>query len=426
MNWPDDLSVDQLREEAAAIEREWYLLKENHLSLDLTRGKPATDQLDLSNGLDDVLNGDYLASDGTDTRNYGNIRGIPEARALGSEIMEVPAENIICWGNSSLNLMYLCVELLQSDGIWGDGRKWGSTGSPAVITPVPGYDRHFTLSERLGLTMMNVSLDDQGPDMETVRELVRNNPEVKGIWCVPKYSNPTGCTYSDEVVQALAALPGEAVADDFVVLWDNAYAVHDFSFPRAPLANLLSLAEAAGTQDHVLLFASTSKITHASAGLGFLAASARVLDAIESRLNTASVGPDKVNQLRHARFLGGRVEEHMAGHAALVKPKFDLVLDVLDRELAGLGIATWTKPEGGYFISLNTRPGLARTVGRLAGKVGLALTPAGATFPYGNDPEDRNLRIAPTFAKLEDLKTAMEVFVLCVKLATIQDEINRR
>ena len=426
MSWLNDLSEEQLREEAARIEREWQLLKGNRLSLDLTRGKPAADQLDLSNGLEDVLNGDYLASDGTDTRNYGTIRGIPEARALGAEIMEMPEENIICWGNSSLSLMYLCVEMLVSEGIWGDGRSWRSAGSPAILTPVPGYDRHFTLSERLGLSMLNVNLNEQGPDMDAVRDLAGSNPAVKGIWCVPKYSNPTGCIYSDQVVRELAELPGQAAADDFVVLWDNAYAVHDFSFPRAPLANLLKLAEHAGTADHVLLFASTSKITHASAGLGFLAASAPVLDAIESRLNAASVGPDKVNQLRHARFLGGRLEAHMAEHAALIRPKFDLVLDVLDRELGGLGIATWTRPAGGYFISLNTRPGLARTVGRLAAEVGLALTPAGATFPYRNDPEDRNLRIAPTFAKLEDLKTAMEVFVLCVKLATIQDEMNRR
>ncbi len=421
-----DLSNEQLNTLLGELERELALLRGNRLSLDLTRGKPAADQLDLSNGLDQVLNGDYLASDGTDTRNYGQIRGIPEARALGAEILDVPAGNVICWGNSSLSLMYLSVELLLSSGIWGDGRRWGASPAPRILTPVPGYDRHFTLSERLGLTMINVNMGDQGPDMDAVESLVRDDPEIKGIWCVPKYSNPTGCIYSDETVRRLAELPGRASARDFVVLWDNAYAVHDFSFPGKPLANLLALAEDAGTQDHVLLFASTSKITHASAGLGFLAASPTVLDAIEARLNAASVGPDKVNQLRHARFLGGRVEEHMAGHAALIRPKFDLVLDVLDRELAGWDIARWTRPEGGYFISVDTRPGLAGTVAELAAEVGLALTPAGATFPYRKDPEDRNLRIAPTFAKLEDLKTAMEVFVLCVKIATTRDEVSKR
>jgi len=262
--------------------------------------------------------------------------------------------------------------------------------------------------------------------MDAVRELVRSDPDIKGIWCVPKYSNPTGCTYSDEVVAAMAALPAVAAADDFVVLWDNAYAVHDFSFPRKPLANVLKLAEDAGTADHVLIFSSTSKITHASAGLGFLAASAPVLGVIEARLNVSSVGPDKVNQLRHARFLGGRLEAHMAGHAALVKPKFELVENVLARELGELDIASWSKPEGGYFVSLDTRPGLAGEVGRLAREAGLAITPPGATFPYGKDPADCNLRIAPTFASLDDLKTAMEVFVLCVKLATVREEISHR
>jgi DNA-binding transcriptional MocR family regulator len=224
----------------------------------------------------------------------------------------------------------------------------------------------------------------------------------------------------------MAQLPESAAADDFVVLWDNAYAVHDFQFPRKPLANLLTLAEEAGTADNVLLFASTSKITHASAGLGFVAGSAASLNAIEARLNAASVGPDKVNQLRHARFLGGRVEEHMANHAAIVKPKFDVVEQVLNEALSELDIARWTTPEGGYFVSLDVRPGLAGTVGALAADIGLALTPAGATFPYKDDPKDENLRIAPTFAKLEDIKTAMEVLVLCVKIATIRDEISKR
>jgi DNA-binding transcriptional MocR family regulator len=322
--------------------------------------------------------------------------------------------------------MYLAVALLMERGIWGDDRRWGAADAPKVLTPVPGYDRHFVLSERLGLGMVNVGLDDEGPDMPAVRELVARNADIKGIWCVPKYSNPTGCTYSDRVVAEIAELPKVSAADDFVVLWDNAYAVHDFEFPRKPLANLLTLAEAAGTADHMLLFASTSKITHASAGLGFVAGSEATLTALEARLNASSVGPDKVNQLRHARFLGGRLEEHMAGHAAIVKPKFELVQTVLAEELGDLDIATWTRPEGGYFVSLDVRPGLAGKVGQLAAEAGLALTPPGATFPYKDDPEDRNLRIAPTFAKLEDLKTAMEVLVLCVKIATIQDEMNKR
>jgi DNA-binding transcriptional MocR family regulator len=421
-----EMSLAELTEQKEMLERELALQRGNRLSLDLTRGKPAADQLDLSNALEDVLAGDYIATDGTDTRNYGQLRGIPEARALGGEIMEVPADNVICWGNSSLSLMYLCVEQLMSAGLWSDDRRWSNSASPKLLTPVPGYDRHFTLSEHLGIGMINVSMDEHGPDMTAVHALVAENADIKGIWCVPKYSNPTGCTYSDEVVAAIAELPRVAAAEDFVVLWDNAYAVHDFQFPRQPLAPLLELACAAGTEDQLLMFASTSKITRASAGLGFVAASTPVLDAIEQRLNTSSVGPDKVNQLAHARFLDGRLEQHMAAQAALIKPKFELVDEVLTRELGALDIATWTRPQGGYFVSLDTRPGLARRVGDLAAEVGLAITPPGATFPYGRDPADNNLRIAPTFADLEDLKTAMEVFVLCVKLATIRDEIESR
>jgi DNA-binding transcriptional MocR family regulator len=421
-----ELDNEALNALAETLEQELELMRGNRLSLDLTRGKPDAEQLDLSNGLEQAIGGDYIASDGTDTRNYGGLRGIPEARELGAEIMEVPAEQIICWGNSSLSLMYICVELLMESGIWGDHRRWSATEAPKLLTPVPGYDRHFVLSERLGLSMVNVGMDDVGPDMDAIRELVTSDASIKGIWCVPKYSNPTGCTYSDEVVAQMAQLPEVAAADDFVVLWDNAYAVHDFQFPRKPLANLLTLAVEAGTADNVLLFASTSKITHASAGLGFVAGSAGSLNAIEARLSASSVGPDKVNQLRHARFLGGRVEEHMANHAAIVKPKFDVVEQVLNDALSDLDIARWTTPEGGYFVSLDVRPGLASTVGALAADIGLALTPAGATFPYKDDPKDENLRIAPTFAKLEDIKTAMEVLVLCVKIATIRDEKSKR
>ncbi|MEJ2087580.1 MAG: aminotransferase class I/II-fold pyridoxal phosphate-dependent enzyme, partial [Gammaproteobacteria bacterium] len=310
-----DMSAAALEDLAVSLERALELQRGNRLSLDLTRGKPASDQLDLSNGLDAVLAGNYTASDGTDTRNYGQLRGIPEARALGAEIMEVPAENVICWGNSSLGLMYLAVELLLTSGVWGDDRRWGNATPPKILTPVPGYDRHFTLSERLGIEMINVPMGDDGPDVAAIEALVTQDADIKGIWCVPKYSNPTGCIYSDEVVAALATLPDVAAADDFVVLWDNAYAVHDFQFPRRPLASIFDLAAAAGTLDHVLIFASTSKITLASAGLGFVAASPHVLDAIEARLNVSSVGPDKVSQLRHARFLAGRLEAHMADHA---------------------------------------------------------------------------------------------------------------
>lgn len=419
------LSDAELAALEAKLARELELQAANRLSLDLTRGKPAPDQLDLSDGLDEAIGGNYIAADGTDSRNYGALTGLREARELGAEIMEADPEDIICWGNSSLQLMHMCVDLALNHGLWGDGRRWRRDANPKLLTPVPGYDRHFTICEAAGIDMVNVPMTDAGPDMDAVRRAAQD-PSVKGIWCVPKYSNPSGCIYSPECVDALAQLPADAAADDFVILWDNAYAVHDFEFPRAALAPLLELARGHGTADHVVMFASTSKITYPSAGLAFLAASARVRKAVENRLGTASIGPDKVNQLRHARFLNGRVEAHMVGHAALVRPKFDMVENKLREGLAGLEIATWTAPAGGYFVSLDTRPGLARKVGDLAAGAGLAITKPGATFPYGQDPEDRNLRIAPTFANLEDLAVAMDVLVVCVKLAAVSAEIAVR
>lgn len=407
------------------LSRELELQRANRLSLDLTRGKPAADQLDLSAGLHDAVAGRFIAEDGSDSRNYGDLTGIPEAKALGAEIMDVPAEQIICWGNSSLTLMHLCVNLALVRGLWNDHRRWQREPAPKMLTPVPGYDRHFTVCESHGIAMVNVAMGPDGPDMDAVESAAREDPTIKGIWCVPKYSNPTGCIYSPECVQRMAELPKVAAADDFVVFWDNAYAVHDFHFPSAPLAPILQLAASAGTTDHVVVFASTSKITYPSAGLAFLASGTTVLKTFEQHLGTFSIGPDKVNQLRHARFLRGRVMDHMAGHAALIKPKFELVDEILTRGLAHLDVATWTKPEGGYFVSLTTLPGLARRVGELAASVGLKLTAAGATFPYGNDPEDSNLRIAPTFATMSDLEVAMEVLVLCIKLASVESRMQR-
>ncbi len=421
-----ELNLAALADMQQSLARELDLQKANKLSLDLTRGKPAADQLDLSACLESTINGNYFAADGSDTRNYGQLRGLAEARELGAEILEVAAAEVICWGNSSLNLMYLTAELARNSGLWGDDRAWCNSRAAKVLTPVPGYDRHFTLSENLDLEMVTVPMTQDGPDMAVVERLVSKDPSIKGIWCVPKHSNPTGCTYSKAVVAAMAILPKTAAADDFVVFWDNAYAVHDLGCSPQKLTPIMPLARQAGTADHIVLFASTSKITYASGGLGFLAASERVLSNIEKRLSVASIGPDKINQLRHARFLCGRIADHMARHAQLLKPKFQLVQETLTESLADLDIARWTQPEGGYFVSLDTRPGLAREVGRLAADVGLALTPAGATFPHGADPQDSNLRIAPTCASLTELKTAMEIFIVCLKLASVNDEIERR
>jgi DNA-binding transcriptional MocR family regulator len=420
-----EFDAARLKALQVTLSNDLELQKDNRLALDLTRGKPAADQLDLSAGLDDAIAGNYFATDGTDARNYGALRGLPEARALGARLMQADSTEVICWGNSSLGLMHLCVETALGEGFWGDKRNWSRAKPPRMITPVPGYDRHFTICEAAGIDMVNVAMTDEGPDMDSVTRLARENEDIKGIWCVPKYANPTGATYSPECVEQLAKLPAVAAADDFIVFWDNAYAVHDFAFPGKFLSPILDAARRSNTVDHVIMFASTSKITYPSGGLAFVASGPKVLTTLERRLSTSSIGSDKVNQLRHARFLSGRLEQHMAQHAALIKPKFELVEEALSSGLGDLGIATWSRPEGGYFVSVDTPPGLARHIGELAASAGLSITKPGATFPYGVDPEDKNLRIAPTFADLSDLKAAMEVLVLCIKLASVNDQIRR-
>lgn len=416
--------MDKSPKERASLLQDWQkqyeLVSGNLLSMDLSRGKPAADQLALSDALESAIDGDYRAKDGTDVRNYGGLRGLPEARALGAELLETPAAHVIAGGNSSLALMHLVVRTALDKGLWQDERAWAKADAPTLITPVPGYDRHFTLTAALGINMLNVEMTDEGPNMDQVSSLIADDPNIKGIWNVPKYSNPTGCTYSDATVAQIAALPNNAAADDFVVLWDNAYAVHDLEFPGAKLASIYDASVALGTQDHVAQFASTSKVTFAGAGIAFIGSGPAVLESLEKELQHMTIGPDKVNQLRHSRFLTGRIEDHMRAHAQLLKPKFEVVLDTLERELGHLGVAQWTRPRGGYFVSLDVGPGLAKKVIQLAGDVGLTLTPAGATFPHGEDPEDRNVRIAPTFAALDELTEAMLILTLCIKLATAQ------
>jgi DNA-binding transcriptional MocR family regulator len=414
--------------ELAALEnslnQDFELVAANKMALNLSRGKPAPDQLALSNGLEQAIAGNFIAADGTDTRNYGDLRGLTEARELGAELLGVPASTVIAGGNSSLFLMHLVFSKAMQAGLWGDNRRWSSSSSPKVLTPVPGYDRHFTLSESLGAEMINIEMTEQGPDLDQIKALVSSDDSIKAIWCVPKYSNPTGCIYSDETVAELAALPAEAAADDFVVLWDNAYAVHDLVELAGGLASIYEAALRADTLDHVVQFASTSKITFAGSGIAFVSSGDTVLQTLEDQLSAMIVGPDKVNQLRHSRFLAGRVKDHMHAHAKLLRPKFDLVEQTLTSELADLQIASWTHPAGGYFVSLDLQPGLAKSVVEMAGRVGLTLTPAGATFPHGQDPLDRNVRIAPTYANLEDLRAAMQILALCVKLASVKQLLN--
>ena len=432
MNSFNAMTATDLGQLRRQVEGELALQRADKLALDLSRGKPGPEQLDLSNALNEPLPS-LFAEDGTDTRNYGALRGIPEARALGGALMNVAAERVLAAGNSSLFLMYQVAATAMQRGLWGDDRRWSQAGQPSapdtpapgprMLTPAPGYDRHFTICESLGIGMVNVAMLDQGPDMDQARRLVAEDASIKGIWCVPKYSNPTGCIYSDETVAAMAELPRTAAADDFVIFWDDAYAVHDFEFPASPLANLYDLALAAGTVEHVALFSSTSKMTYASGGLGFCAGSDALLDALEGTLSLMCIGPDKVTQLRHARFLAGRIEEHMARHAAVLKPKFAIVDQVLEEDLGGLDIARWTRPKGGYFVSLTTPPGTAAAIVKLAAGVGLKLTPAGATFPYGQDPNDDNIRIAPSFAPLNELEAAMRVLTGCVKLIAIDQAL---
>ncbi len=398
---------------ALQLQSQYDAFKAAGLKLDLTRGKPSSEQLDLANGLDGILEGFYVLQDGTDVRNYGGLLGIPEARRLGADLIGTHPDNVMAAGNSSLTLMYQYIEHLLKD--------WDALGHESLkfLCPVPGYDRHFTVCEHFNIEMINIDMTESGPDMDQIETLVKEDPAIVGIWCVPKYSNPTGQTYSRETVERFAQLPTFA-GSGFQIMWDNAYAVHHISDQPDELEELLKLAEKARTADHVAVFASTSKITLAGAGVAFIATTPGRLERFEHYLADQTIGFDKVNQLRHVRFLrdAAGIEEHMRKHQVLLKPKFDLVLEKLDA-LDGRNIATWTRPKGGYFVSLNTRPGLASEVVALAAGAGVKLTPAGATFPYGRDPQNQNIRIAPTYPSIEELDQAMDVFVTCLELATL-------
>ena len=410
----DERDADELEGLTQELEARYATAQGANLALDLTRGKPGADQVALSDALDGALAGDFLASDGVDVRNYGGLRGIPEARALGGELLGIAPEQVMAAGNSSLAMMHLAFDTAMNDGL--NGPPWRELGAVKAICPVPGYDRHFTLTESFGVEMIPVPMDAAGPVMDEVEALVDAEPLAKCMWCVPKHSNPSGCTYSDATVRRIAALGKRSPG--FVTLWDNAYAAHGFHFPGPELDDVLAHAEEAGVADSVVLFASTSKISFAGAGIAFVGGSANTLAALEARLAVMTVGPDKVNQLRHARFLNGRLDEHMRAHAALVRPKFEAIERVLTAALGGLGIARWTQPSGGYFVTVNTLPGLAKAVVALAGDAGVRLTPAGATHPYGQDPNDDTIRLAPTFAALDEVETATRTLALCIQLAS--------
>ncbi|TNE75630.1 MAG: aminotransferase class I/II-fold pyridoxal phosphate-dependent enzyme [Gammaproteobacteria bacterium] len=391
------------------------------LNLDLTRGKPSASQLSLANALDGALEGNYIAEDGTDTRNYGGIDGLTGMKKLAAEILGVKPDEVLVGGNSSLTLMYFSVLFAWQFGLNGADSAWRNEKSVKFLCPVPGYDRHFAICEELGIEMVTVPMNDDGPDMDSVEALVREDQSIKGIWCVPKYSNPTGCIYSADTVERLAKL-GNIAASNFRVFYDNAYAVHDLTETPADLPNIMDYCHQHGTEDSVLQFGSTSKVTFAGAGVAFMASSAANLKAMKSHLGIATIGPDKVNQLRHLKIIGNseQLRAHMIKHAELLRPRFDCVLKHLQGNFADSDLGQWSTPEGGYFISFDTRPGLASEVVRLAAEAGVKLTPAGATFPYGKDPDDRNIRLAPSFPTVEDIDKAMAVFCNSVKLASVE------
>lgn len=412
----------QIAKEIIEVESRYNSLCEHKLQLNMTRGKPCNQQLDLSAGLMTCLaETDYKAADGTDCRNYGGLDGLPEARQLFADILGCEQHQVIVNGNSSLNLMYDFMTRAMLFTLPGADKPWGQQGAIRLICPCPGYDRHFFVMQDLGIEMLPVPMTPQGPDMDEVERLAASDPQIKGIWLVPVYSNPDGITCSEETCHRLASM--HTAAPDFRIIWDNAYVIHHLD-PSQPegTPDILALCKEAGHQDRPVEFASTSKITWAGAGLACLAASHNNLSFVRKHMGFQTIGPDKMNQLRHCRFLGGidGVKAIMASHAKILRPKFELVLHMLQQELGETGIARWNEPKGGYFVSLFVMPGTAVEVVQLAKACGVEVTPAGSTYPNGRDPDNANIRLAPTFPPIAELETAMEILCTCVRLAALR------
>ena len=417
-----DMTREQLQEEAARLRQIYQEYQGKGLKLDMSRGKPSSEQLDLGMDLLNAIDAKSLmeAENGLDTRNYGGMDGIPEAKRLMAEMMEVRPEQVIVCGNSSLNTMYDMVARGMLLGYLGQ-TPWCKLDSVKFLCPVPGYDRHFAVTEHFGIEMINVPMTEEGPDMDLVERLVAEDASIKGIWCVPKYANPQGVVYSDETVRRMACL--KPAAADFRIFWDNAYAVHHLYGPEnGRLLNILDECEQAGNPDMVFEFASTSKVSFAGAGISAIAASEANLADIKKSLTIQTIGFDKVNQLRHVRYFkdGAGIAAHMEKHAKLLRPRFELVLRTLERDLSGLGVGSWISPKGGYFITSEALEGCATRIVALAKEAGVVLTPAGAPFPYGKDPKDSVIRIAPSYPTTEDLQQAADIFTVCVRLASIE------
>ena len=419
-----EMSKEQLQAVKKELDQQYAEIKAQGLALDMSRGKPSVDQLNISMDMMDVLSSstDLRCETGVDCRNYGVMDGIPEAKRLLGEISEVDPEHIIIYGNSSLNVMFDTVSRSMTHGVMGN-TPWCKLDKVKFLCPVPGYDRHFKITEFFGIEMINVPMSPEGPDMDMVEKLVSEDPAIKGIWCVPKYSNPQGYTYSEETVKRFANL--KPAAPDFRIYWDNAYSVHhlyDDEKDQDFLLEILDECAKAGNPDMVYKFTSTSKISFPGSGIAALAASKANLDDIRKYITVQTIGHDKLNQLRHVKFfkdLEG-VHAHMRKHAAILRPKFEMVEANLEKELGGLGIGEWTTPKGGYFISFESLDGCAKKIVAMAKEAGVVMTGAGATYPYGKDPKDSNIRIAPSFPPIEELEKAAQVFVVCVKLASVE------
>lgn len=413
------MSKEELAAEFSAVRAEYEHLRSLHLSLDMSRGKPGFDNMDLSEKMFDLVGNDtgFKNISGIDCRNYGGLDGLAELKNLFASILELEPDQIIVGGNSSLNMMFDTIAQAMTHGMGGE--PWGRQDGLKFLCPVPGYDRHFAITEYFGFELIPVPTTEEGPDMDVVEELVKDE-KVKGIWCVPKYSNPEGITYSDNVVRRMAAL--KPAAGDFRIFWDNAYVVHDLYDEGDKLLNIYTECVKAGNPDLPIIFTSTSKITFPGAGVAAEAASPNNVALLKGRMKYQTIGPDKLNQLRHARLLHNLddVKEHMKKHAAILRPKFEAVLNEMDKQLAETGVAHWTKPKGGYFISLYVPEGCAKRVEQLCANAGMILTPAGATYPYGNDPKDSNLRIAPSYPSVEEIKTASVVLCTAVRYAVLE------
>lgn len=424
----EDLSVEELESLRKELKQSYREYQNMDLNLDMSRGKPSLDQLDLSNGMMDALNSeaDMYSSDGFDVRNYGVLGGIAEAKELLSDMMENNPDNIIIFGNSSLNVMYDSISRSYSHGVMGN-TPWCKLDKIKWLCPVPGYDRHFAITEYFGIEMINVPMTEKGPDMDIVEELVASDESIKGIWCVPKYSNPQGYSYSDETVRRFARL--KPAAKDFRIYWDNAYGIHHlYEDKQDSLVEIFMECKKEGNPDMVYKFCSTSKVSFPGSGVAAIAASTENLVAIREQMQIQTIGHDKLNQLRHARYykdIHGMVQ-HMKKHADILRPKFETVLNVLEKELGGLEIGSWIRPRGGYFISFDAMEGCAKAIVAKAKEAGLVMTGAGATFPYGKDPKDSNIRIAPSYPTPEELAVAADIFVLSVKLVSIDKLLEEK